>query len=246
MELYCAIDLIDGQAVRLERGDFARRHDFGDPLELARRYVRGGAKWLHVVDLDAARTGSPLNRDVVLAIARSTGLDVEAGGGIRTVADARTLLDGGVRRIVLGTVAQREPELLEEMCTLFPGQVAVGLDHRGGGSEVAVEGWSRATGSALTDALARIDDLPLAALIVTAIERDGSLEGPDLEGLALVLASTRQEVIASGGVSSAADLASLAGLEIDGRRLAGAIVGIALANGMLEVQEALAACETSV
>ncbi len=246
MDLYCAIDLIEGHAVRLERGDFTRKRDFGDPIDLARRYASHGAKWLHVVDLDAARTGSPVNREVVLAIARETGLHVQVGGGVRSVSAARSLVDRGVARVVLGTVAQREPELLEETCRTLPGRVAVGLDHRGGGSEVAVEGWREGSGLPLAEALERVEELSIAALVVTSIERDGTLEGPDLDGLRTVLASTRHEVIASGGVASAADLAALAELEVKGRRLAGAVVGIALANGTLEVEEALAACETSV
>ncbi|MHB8329904.1 MAG: HisA/HisF-related TIM barrel protein [Acidimicrobiales bacterium] len=244
MELYPAIDLRDGIAVRLAQGDFDRQRQYGDPVDLARSYTAAGARWIHVVDLDAARTGAAHNRAVVVAIAAAVDAAVQAGGGVRSVTDAEELLDGGVARVVLGTAAVADPDLVEYLAERFPGRVAVGLDHRGG-RDVAVEGWARLSGTTLEDALARTSVADLAAVVVTAIERDGVLEGPDLHGLADVLRQSAHPVIASGGVRSAADLRALAGLESGGRRLAGAIVGRAFVEGALSVEEAMAACETS-
>jgi phosphoribosylformimino-5-aminoimidazole carboxamide ribotide isomerase len=245
MELFPAIDLHDGGAVRLVQGDFSRSRAYGDPVELARRYEAGGARWIHVVDLDAARTGAPVNRAVVLAITAAVGIDVQVGGGVRREEDAAALLDGGVARVVLGTAAVRQPALVDTLAARFPGQVVVGLDHRGGGADVAVAGWEGDGGTTLVDALARVDALPLAAVVVTAIERDGTLHGPDVDGLRQVLLLSPHDIVASGGVRGAADLATLARLEGGGRRLAGAIVGTALVEGTLGIEEAVAACATS-
>jgi phosphoribosylformimino-5-aminoimidazole carboxamide ribotide isomerase len=245
MDLYPAIDLRDGAAVRLIQGDFDRQHGYGDPVELARRYVEGGATWIHVVDLDAARTGKAANRDLVLTIAKTVDVPVQTGGGVRTAADAEALLGGGVARVVLGTAALRDPELVVQLAHEFPGQVAVGLDHRGGGAEVAVSGWERGGGVTLAEALDGLVDVPIASVVVTAIERDGTLSGPDTVGLASVLALTGHSVVASGGVSAVADLVALASIDVGGRRLVGAIVGKALVDGLLTVEEAVAACAIS-
>ncbi len=245
LELYPAIDLRAGGAVRLVQGDFERQRTFGDPVALARRYAQGGARWIHVVDLDAARTGEPVNRATVLEVARSVDVPVQSGGGVRTEADAAELLDGGVARVVLGTAAQEQPELLDRLATRFAGRIAVGLDYRRGGEEVAVQGWERPGGNSLRSALDKLAEVPLAAVVVTAIERDGMLAGPDMAGLAVVLGRSAHPVIASGGVRSAADLADLAALVVDDHLLAGAIVGTALAEGSLTMQEAIAACAAS-
>jgi phosphoribosylformimino-5-aminoimidazole carboxamide ribotide isomerase len=248
VELFPAIDLRDGAAVRLVQGDFGRQRGYGDPVALARRYAAGGARWIHVVDLDAARTGMPVNRDTVLAIAGAVvaaDVSVQAGGGVRSVEGATALLDGGVARVVLGTAAVRDPDLVATLAGRFPGRVAVGLDHRGAGAEVAVTGWEDSGGVTLGDALARFSSVPLAAVIVTSIERDGAMAGPDLEGLRVVLELTADGVVASGGVRGADDLAALARLEVGGRRLAGAIVGMALVEGALSIEEAIAACAAS-
>jgi phosphoribosylformimino-5-aminoimidazole carboxamide ribotide isomerase len=245
MELFAAIDLRDGAAVRLVQGDFDRQAGYGDPLVLARRYVEDGARWIHVVDLDAARTGRAVNREVVLAIARGVPVPVQTGGGVRSAADATALLGAGVARVVLGTAALADRTLVVRLAEEFPGQVAVGLDHRGAGADLAVSGWEQGTGITLAEALAGFTGLPLAAVVVTAIERDGTLGGPDVSGLADVLGLTEHPVVASGGVRGASDLLALAGIENQGRRLAGAIVGKALVDGLLTVREALDACETS-
>ncbi|HLI74025.1 MAG TPA: 1-(5-phosphoribosyl)-5-[(5-phosphoribosylamino)methylideneamino] imidazole-4-carboxamide isomerase [Acidimicrobiales bacterium] len=245
MELYPAVDLLGGAAVRLVQGDFDRRRDYGDPLALARSYARAGARWVHVVDLDAARTGEPVNRDLVLAIARTVDARVQAGGGVRTDRDAAELLDGGVARVVLGTAAQHEPSIVERLAEQYPGRVAVGLDHVGSRQEVAVTGWERTGGATLRQAVERIANVDVGAIVVTAIDRDGTLQGPDVDGLRAVLSWTAHAVIASGGVRSTADLRALADVTGSGRALAGAIVGTALAEGSLAVEEALAACAPS-
>ncbi len=245
LELYPAIDLRAGGAVRLVQGDFDRQRTYGDPVALARRYVEGGASWIHVVDLDAARTGEPVNRATVLEVARSVDVPVQSGGGVRTEADAAELLGGGVSRVVLGTVAQEEPELLDRLAARFAGRIAVGLDYRRGGEEVSVQGWERPGGNSLRSALDKLAEVPLAAVVVTAIERDGMMAGPDMAGLAIVLERSAHPVIASGGVRSSADLVALATLVDGERRLAGAIVGTALAEGTLTMQEAMAACAAS-
>jgi phosphoribosylformimino-5-aminoimidazole carboxamide ribotide isomerase len=245
VELFPAIDLRQGTAVRLVQGDFARQSDYGDPLALAERYAGAGARWAHVVDLDAARTGRPGNRTAVLAIARQGSLKVQAGGGVRRIADAEELLEGGVARVVLGTVAVTDPHMVQELAGRHGERVAVGIDHRGSGQDVALSGWEQRSGVTLDDMLDRLDGLSLGAVVVTAIERDGALSGPDLAGLRDVLERSPHPVVASGGVRSAGDLRALAALEARGRRLAGVVVGRALVDGSLSVEEAMAACAVS-
>ena len=153
MELFPAIDLRDGGAVRLVQGDFARRQrDYGDPVALARRYAAGGARWIHVVDLGRGPYRVSADRETVLRVARAVDVAVQAGGGVRCEADAAALLDHGVARVVVGTLALEHPDVLEAVADRYPGRVAVGLDHRGGGAEVAVEGWHRASATSLAAA----------------------------------------------------------------------------------------------
>jgi phosphoribosylformimino-5-aminoimidazole carboxamide ribotide isomerase len=251
MELYPAVDISNGRAVRLVRGDFGRRTDFGDPIEAARRLAGEGPSWLHVVDLDAARTGSPVNRDVVAAIAGAVAIPVQAGGGVRDETAARALLDAGATRVVVGTAALSRPGLVASLVERDPRSVAVGLDYRlstGRGEgrvrrEVAVRGWSAGSGTDLTEALAVLGEVGLATVVVTAIDQDGTLSGPDLEGLALALESTGMAVVASGGVGSLADLHHLAGLRHGVRSLSGVVVGRALYDGRFSVRGALAALQ---
>jgi phosphoribosylformimino-5-aminoimidazole carboxamide ribotide isomerase len=245
VELFPAIDLRDGAAVRLVQGDFERQRTYGDPVQLARRYVAGGARWIHVVDLDAARTGDPVNRHCVLAIAGAVDVPVQSGGGVRSADGAAALLDEGVARVVLGTSAVRDPGLVDTLAERYPGRIAVGLDHRGAGAEVAVAGWVGASGTTVAEALLRLAAVPLAAVIVTAIETDGMMAGPDIEGLRQALELSAHDVIASGGVRGADDLVALARLRAGGRHLAGAIVGTALVEGNVTVEEAIAACAVS-
>jgi len=237
-ELYPAIDLRGGRCVRLYQGDFARETVYGeDPVAQARAFVAAGARWLHVVDLDAARTGTAANREVVAAIAAAVDVPVQAGGGVRDDEAADALLAAGVRRVVVGTAALDDPDWVRRLADRHPGRVAVGLDARG--REVAVRGWTEGSGQDLVEVARRFDDAGVAALVVTEIGRDGTLAGPDLDQLAAVLAATRLDVVASGGVGSLDDLRALAGLEVGGRRLAGAIMGRALYEGAFPLSAAV-------
>ena len=253
MDLYPAIDIRDGGAVRLAQGDFDRQTAYGDPVALARSFAGAGAPWLHVVDLDAARSGRPVNRATVLAIAAAVDVPVETGGGVRTHDDVDELLAGGLSRVILGTAILDDPDLAQRAAERHPGQVAVGLDYRldgHGRAEVAVRGWEQGSGRTVAGLLEQLADVELAAVIVTAIERDGMLTGPDLDGLRAVLAATALPVIASGGVGSVADIERLARLSVGGgdadsgaiRRLSGAITGKALVEGRMTVAEGVAAC----
>ncbi|HSL60028.1 MAG TPA: 1-(5-phosphoribosyl)-5-[(5-phosphoribosylamino)methylideneamino]imidazole-4-carboxamide isomerase [Acidimicrobiales bacterium] len=238
MDLYPAIDLRDGRCVRLYQGDYGRETVYGDdPVAQAKAFADAGAGWLHVVDLDAARTGEPRNRDVVAAIAAAVDVPVQTGGGVRTAEAAEALFAVGVARVVIGTAALSDPDLVRRLAARHP--VAVGLDARG--RDVATHGWTEGSGEDLLDVARRFADDGVAALVVTEIGRDGTLEGPDLDQLGAVLGATPLDVIASGGVGSADDLRALAGLEVDGRRLAGAIVGRALYEGTVSLPDALAA-----
>ena len=227
--------------VRLYQGDFEKETAYGsDPVTVAQSYASAGARWIHVVDLDAARTGAPENRPVIAAIAAAVGpaVKVQASGGIRDQASAEELVAAGVDRVVLGTAAVEFPQLVRDLAGHH--QVAVAIDTRG--REVAVRGWTEGSGVDLFDLLARFEDSGVAAVVVTDISRDSTLDGPDLEGLASVLDATTIPVIASGGVGALPDLEALATLETGDRRLAGAIVGKALYEGRFTVDEGIAAC----
>ena len=242
MIVYPAIDLRAGRAVRLEQGDFARETVYDDdPVAVARAFEVAGAEWIHVVDLDAARTGEPANLAKVEAIAASVSCRIQVGGGVRSADAAGALLRAGAARVVVGTAAVERPELVDELCSSYPGQVAVGLDARG--REVAVRGWVEGSGADLLGLATRFAHAGVAALVVTEIARDGMLVGPDLDQLRAVLAGTQLPVIASGGVGSLGDLAALAALTDGDRRLAGAIVGKALYEGRFSVAEALVAVD---
>lgn len=235
--LFPAIDLRDGRCVRLYQGDYDRETVYNDdPVAQARAFAAAGARWLHVVDLDGARSGEPRNREVVAAIAAAVDVPVQSSGGVRSVEAAEALFDAGVARVVLGTAALEDPALVHTLAARH--RVAVGLDGRAG--EVAVRGWLEGSGAGVLDVAAAFEDAGVEALIATDISRDGTLAGPDLEGLAALVGAVGTEVIASGGVGSLEDLRSLAALEVDGRRLAGAIVGRALYEGQLDVGDALA------
>jgi len=241
VRLYPAIDLRGGRVVRLYQGDFDKETVYGmDPVAVAEEYAAAGATWIHVVDLDAARTGTPENRPVIAAVAAAVGptVKVQASGGVRDQASAEELLACGVDRVVIGTAAVEHPELVWELAGHH--QVAVGIDTRG--RDVAVRGWTEGSGVDLFDLLARFADRGVAAVIVTDISRDATLGGPDLEGLASVLDATQIPVIASGGVGALTDLEALATLRASGRSLEGAIVGKALYEGNFTVEEGITAC----
>jgi phosphoribosylformimino-5-aminoimidazole carboxamide ribotide isomerase len=239
-DLYPSIDLRGGQVVRLHRGDFAAETEYGDdPVRVAHAFAGAGAQWIHVVDLDAARTGECVNLAVVEAICAAVPCSVQASGGVRTVEAGGDLLAAGAARVVVGTGAIERPELVEELATLHPGRVAVGLDARG--REVAVRGWLDSTGEDLLEVAGQLETSGASALVVTEIGRDGTMAGPDLGQLGAVLEATTLPVIASGGVGALEDLVALHGLRVSGRALAGAIVGRAIYEGRFAVDEALAA-----
>jgi phosphoribosylformimino-5-aminoimidazole carboxamide ribotide isomerase len=253
MELYPAIDLRDGGAVRLTQGDFDREQRYGDPLALAARFIGGGARWIHVVDLNAARTGVPHERETLARIVElagaGSGVKVQTGGGIRTEDDVAAVLDLGVTRVVLGTAAIEDPALAARCARRWPDQIAVGLDYVvGPAGEIVARshGWEQGSGRSLSELLEIWVGEPIGAVVATAIARDGMLGGSDVDGLAALLADTALPLIASGGVGSLRDLQALAALEVDGRRLAGAIVGKALVEERFSLEEAVAACTASV
>lgn len=250
MELWPAIDIVEGRAVRLVQGDFARQHDYGDPLELAHALVARGAERLHVVDLDAARYGTARNRAVVLAIAGAVDVPIQTGGGVRREDDVEELLGAGVARAVLGTAALEDPEFLARCAKSHPGQIVLGLDYRrreDGELEANSRGWLRGSGRTVVEVLAEAAPFPLAAVVLTAIDRDGTLRGPDLAGLVAILETTQLPLVASGGVGGPEDLVALAALRAPapGRALAGAIVGTALLNETMSITEATGACAQS-
>ena len=231
--LYPAIDVRDGRVVRLRRGDYSLQTVYADdPADVAARLCDEGATWIHVVDLDAALTGEPANRAVVeqiVDVVRSHTA-VQVGGGVRSLETAKALADVGVARVVMGSAAVRSPGIVDEAAAVVA--VAVGLDHRDG--VLAVDGWTKASDLPLTDAL---NGFPAAsAFVITDIERDGSMAGPDVAGLAAAVAATAVPVIASGGVGTLEDLGALSAIA----GLHGVIVGRALYEGRFTVAEALA------
>ena len=236
MRLYPAIDLRGGNAVRLYQGDYDRETVYGtDPAAQAWAFVDEGAEWLHVVDLDAAKSGDPANRSVIASICRAVDVPVQVGGGVRTIEAAAALFDLGVARVVIGSAAVEHPELVAEVAADHA--VAVGLDARG--DEVATHGWTERTGLTVAELAAQFADVGVEALVVTEIGVDGTLAGPDVSGLSSLLAATSIPIIASGGVGTIEHLITLAGIEIEGRRFEGAITGRALYEGAFTVREAL-------
>lgn len=233
--LFPAIDIRGGRCVRLLRGDFQQETIYGDdPVERARSFQAAGASWVHVVDLDAARTGQSLNRDAIRALVAAVDLSVQVGGGIRSADDARRLFDEGVTRVVIGTAALESPDLVDEIAAY--GRAAVAFDVRGG--YLAVRGWAEDTQTSLVEGIGIFENSRVDAFVVTQIERDGSLEGPDILGFAEILEATGVEVVASGGVGSLDDLRALVDLQRCGRRLAGVIVGRAIYEGIFDVSDA--------
>jgi phosphoribosylformimino-5-aminoimidazole carboxamide ribotide isomerase len=239
--VFPAIDLLGGRCVRLYQGDYDRATAYGDdPAAQAAAFCAEGAQWLHVVDLDAARTGEQVNLpavEAIAAVAADAGVPVQVGGGVRSVPAARSLIDRGVTRVVLGTAALEDPGLVATLAADH--RVAVGLDGRGG--EVAVRGWLESSGRTVLDVAEQFAGMGVDALIVTDIARDGTLGGPDIDGLVALLERVAVPVIASGGVATAGDVTTLATVERAGRRLAGVIVGRALYEGACTLPEAIAA-----
>lgn len=237
--LFPAIDLRGHKVVRLAQGDYARETVYGgNPVTVALEFQRAGAEWVHVVDLDAAKQQGS-NRDLVAAVANAVKVPVQTGGGVRTMTDVEALIDAGARRLVIGTAAFRTPGFVAEAAAAYPGQIAVDIATAGG--KVAVHGWTETTEETLAEACRRFADVGAAAFVVTSVERDGMLTGPDTEGLRTALAASAVPVVASGGVGSVHDLRTLAGLDVNGRRLEGAIVGRAIYEGRVDVAGGVAA-----
>ncbi|HKF72741.1 MAG TPA: 1-(5-phosphoribosyl)-5-[(5-phosphoribosylamino)methylideneamino]imidazole-4-carboxamide isomerase [Stellaceae bacterium] len=237
MILYPAIDLKDGQCVRLLRGDMKAATVFNDdPAAQARAFEAQGFRWLHVVDLDGAIAGKAANARAVEAIVRSVAIPVQLGGGIRDAASIERWLEGGVRRVILGTAAVRNPDLVRDACRKFPGSVAVGIDARGG--KVAVEGWAKTAEVSALELALRFEDCGVTAIIYTDIERDGALAGVNVEATAALASRLETPVIASGGVASLGDIRALQGHAKDG--IEGVICGRALYDGRIDPKAALA------
>ena len=238
LTLYPAIDLKGGQCVRLLRGDMNAATVFNtDPAAQARAFAAAGCRWLHVVDLDGAIEGRSVNGAAVEAIVAALAIPVQLGGGIRDRATIETWLGRGVARVILGTAALRDPDLVRAACKAFPGKVAVGIDARDG--KVAVAGWVETSETTALDLAKRFEDAGVAAIIYTDIDRDGALKGPNIAATAALARHVAIPVIASGGVSSLDDLAALKAEP----GIAGAIVGRALYDGRVDLRAALAALE---
>ncbi len=244
MDLYPAIDIRGGRVVQLQQGDYERETQYdNDPVAVAKRFEASGVRWIHVVDLDAARDGGQANLGMIEAICANVSVPVQTGGGIRSMEDASDRYSAGVTRVVIGSAAVERPELVDELAAMHPGRVAVGLDARG--LDVAIHGWAEATGASVVDLAARFDRPGVGAMVVTEIGRDGMLQGPDLDQLRAVLAATAVPIIASGGVGNLEHLRGLAALEVEGRRLTGVIAGTSIYEGRFTVEEGIAACSPS-
>ncbi len=237
MILYPAIDLKDGKAVRLLRGDMDKATVFNDdPAAQALEFVALGCEWLHLVDLNGAFAGQPVNAAAVEAILKQTKTPAQLGGGIRDMATIEMWLSKGLSRVILGTVAVENPALVREAAAAFPGKVAVGIDARDG--KVATKGWAETTDVDATDLARSFEDAGVAAIIYTDINRDGAMQGPNVQATAALARAVTIPVIASGGVSSLKDLIALRDC---GAALNGAISGRALYDGALDLKAALKA-----
>jgi phosphoribosylformimino-5-aminoimidazole carboxamide ribotide isomerase len=235
--LYPAIDLKEGRCVRLLRGEMSAATVFNeDPAAQAKSFADAGCRWLHLVDLDGAFAGKPMNAASVEAILKAVRVPAQLGGGIRDLATIEAWLGKGIARVILGTAALTNPDLVEEGCRKFPGKVAVGIDARAG--KVAVEGWAKTSEMTALDLARRVEDAGAAAIIFTDIDRDGALAGVNVAATAALARALETPVIASGGVAALDDIAALKTHESDG--IAGAILGRALYDGRVDLKAALA------
>jgi phosphoribosylformimino-5-aminoimidazole carboxamide ribotide isomerase len=243
MNIFPAIDLLNGQCVRLYQGDYAQAQVFNNrPGDVAKEWIAQGATHLHLVDLDGAKAGQPVNLEAIASIVsavKESGQKVQTqiGGGLRSVESVKQLFDLGIDRAILGTVAVEQPELVAQLCQLYPDRIIVGIDARDG--LVATRGWLETSTVKATELAAKMAALGAAAIIYTDIQRDGTMSGPNLEALRELASSLKIPTIASGGVSSLSDLMSLLGLESIG--VNGAIVGRAIYTGEVKLAEAIRA-----
>lgn len=239
MILYPAIDLKDGNAVRLVHGDMDQTTVFNeDPAAQAKEFVAAGCEWLHLVDLNGAFAGEPVNAAPVEAILKACPVPAQLGGGIRDMATIERWIDKGLARVILGTVAVENPDLVREAAREFPGKVAVGLDARNG--RVATRGWAEETDVLVTDSAKSFEDAGIAAIIYTDINRDGAMKGPNVPATEALARAVSIPVIASGGVSSMDDLTALKSTGV----IAGAISGRALYDGAIDLSAALQALQS--
>ncbi len=237
MYIIPAIDLMDGKCVRLIKGDYYRRITYEhDPVKQARHFIAAGAQWLHIVDLDGAKIGSPVNTEAISAIAAPGQLRIEVGGGIRDENSIQQLLDMPIERVIIGTKAISDFEWFSEMARKFAGRLVLGLDGRG--SKVATHGWTKDNPQQLLEFAARAAKLPIAAIIYTDINKDGMMAGPNLERTKTLAESVDIPVVAAGGIAETADIKKLAALGIEA-----AIIGRALYEGTLSLADAIKAAE---
>ena len=237
MKIYPAIDILEGKAVRLKQGQKAEATVYGDPLEMAAKWVSKGAEWLHVVDLDGAFLGKLKNLDLLREMAAAVPLaKIQVGGGIRSRALLDSLLDAGIQRVILGTAAAQDPDFVEEALREYPQNVAIGIDALDG--IVRVSGWTQNSNIRAVALAKRLQELGARLVIYTDISRDGVLDGPNVQAVREMLDNTDLSVIASGGVSAIADVRHLA--ELDHPRLDGVIIGKAIYEGVIQLEEALA------
>ncbi|MBP5975304.1 1-(5-phosphoribosyl)-5-[(5-phosphoribosylamino)methylideneamino]imidazole-4-carboxamide isomerase [Brasilonema sp. CT11] len=238
MDVIPAIDLLEGRCVRLYQGDYEQSQVFSDnPVEVAKQWVEQGTTRLHIVDLDGAKTGTLVNLSAIEAIAQAVSVSIQVGGGVRDRDRVEQLLNIGVQRVILGTIAVEQSQLVQQLCQEFPQQIVIGIDARNG--MVATRGWQETSEVLATQLAVQMQELGAAAIIYTDIHRDGTLSGPNIEALRSLAATISIPIIASGGVSSVTDLLSLLALESQG--VTGVIVGRALYTGDVSLREALRA-----
>jgi phosphoribosylformimino-5-aminoimidazole carboxamide ribotide isomerase len=233
--VFPAVDISEGRCVRLLHGEFGTETVYSDdPVQVALGFSSAGARWLHIVDLDGAKTGIPANRELVLEVVRLSSCPVQAGGGLRTMDDVEEVLAAGANRAVLGTIALEDPDALVEACSRFGPRIVVSLDARG--DELASHGWTVGSGVPVLDAVSTFEKAGVAGFVYTDVGRDGAMSGPNLESLSRVVEATSLPVVASGGISSLDDLRSVAHMHSSG--IGGAIIGRALYERKFGIAEA--------